>query len=246
MFRKLLMSTAFIVGAMGAASAADLPSRKAPPAYMPPPLPIFTWTGVYVGAQIGYQWGTSTTGLAATAGGPVVIGLPNYSPSGVVGGAHIGYNYQIGPLVAGLEGEVDGTNYKGGNTVPGFTYGTREDIEGSIRGRLGYAFDHALIYATGGAAFAGLKNTYTGVGGVFDGPSKTRVGWTVGGGLEYAIDNNWSVRGEYRYTDYGTYSDFLPNNGGFFAKKHETDNRVTVGFSYKFDLMGSAPVFAKY
>lgn len=111
-----------------------------------------------------------------------------------------------------------------------------------MRARVGVAFDRALIYATGGVAFASIRNE------VFAPPfasstSTTRAGWTVGAGVEYAIDNNWSVRAEYRYTDYGRF------NVGFFplgsANTRFKENAVRVGVSYRF---GSAagPVLARY
>lgn len=219
MLRKILMSTVVIFGAMGAASAADLPNTKAPPAYIPPP-PMFTWTGVYVGAQIGYMWGdTSPYG---------------YTANGVVGGLHAGYNYQMGQFVAGLEGDVNATSFDGSAFNGGY-YSSRENIDGSFRGRLGIAWDRALLYGTGGLAIAGFNNTYD-----YTGYSNTRLGWTVGGGIEYALDNNWSVRGEYRYTDFGTTHDGRFNN-------NQTDNRVQLGISYKFDMFAPpGAVVAKY
>ncbi|MHB8884790.1 MAG: outer membrane protein [Methylovirgula sp.] len=226
MLRKILMSTVVIFGAMGAASAADLPSTKAPPAYIPPP-PLFTWTGVYVGGQVGYMWGNTNP--------------YGYTPNGVVGGAHVGYNYQMGQFVAGLEGDINGSSYNGSAVTGLGNFGARENIDGSVRGRLGVAWDRALIYATGGAAFAGLTDSYPGAS-----YSHTRVGWTLGGGVEYAIDNNWSVRAEYRYSDYGTYYDF-PALVPAGVYNHTTDNRVQVGFSYKFDMFAPpGPVVAKY
>jgi outer membrane immunogenic protein len=239
MLRKILMSTVIIFGAVGAASAADLPTMKGPPAYMPPaPPPIFTWTGVYVGGQVGYQWGTSDISDP--------YDYTSLSPSGVTGGAHIGYNYQFGQFVAGLEGDVNGASYHGSNTgYSGIGYSTREDIDGSIRGRVGMAWDRALIYATGGVAFANFQNTYNGFGS-YDSTNTGRVGWTVGGGIEYAIDNNWSIRAEYRYTDYGHFSQYSPNVIGTSVDRHETNNKVQVGFSYKFDMFGPTPVVAKY
>ncbi|MGO9134618.1 MAG: outer membrane protein [Methylovirgula sp.] len=239
MLRKLLMSTVVLVGATGVAFAADLPSRKSAPVYVPPP-PVFTWTGVYVGGQIGYQWGYS--GTSSTPGGAGFY--PAYNPNGVTGGAHIGYNYQFSPnFVAGLEGDVNGLSYNGSNSAFGLTYGTRELVDGSVRGRIGVAWDRALFYATGGAAFGDFRNTYN-FGPFSDAQNVTRVGWTVGGGVEYAIDNNWSVRAEYRYTDFGHFSEFSPSLGSTVFKR-ESDNKVQVGFSYKFDLM-NAPILAKY
>jgi outer membrane immunogenic protein len=235
MMRKILLSSVAILATSASAFAADLPSRRAPPpVYIPPP-PIFTWTGVYVGGQIGYEWGREPTTIVSS------------SPSGVVGGAHIGYNYQISQFVLGLEGDVNGSSYKG-SALSGFgpsVLSTQIPIDGSVRGRVGVAFDRALFYGTGGVAFADLKDSFLTPGG-FGSLSRGRVGWTVGGGVEYAITNNWSVRAEYRYTDYGRFSDAT---GGFAfpLNHHSTDNRAQIGFSYKFDTFAPpAPVLAKY
>jgi outer membrane immunogenic protein len=248
MFRKILLTTASLVAISGTAFAADLPSRAAPPVFVPPP-PIFTWSGAYVGAQIGYEWGTSSNSVFASPGAGV--GLGSYSPNGVVGGAHIGYNYQISQFVVGLEGDVNGSSYRGNNAVFGGlgTVSTRSNVDGSIRGRVGVAWDRALIYATGGAAFGSIHDSFANGIGV-DTESTTRVGWTVGGGVEYAVTNNWSVRAEYRYTDYGsTNFSLLNTSGGIFTmRSHDTDNRVQAGFSYKFDqpMMIAPPIVAKY
>ncbi len=241
MLRKILMSTVVLLGAMGVASAADLPTSKGPPVYAPPPPPIFTWTGVYLGGQLGYQWGTAS---AFVPGGAFAGGYPNSNANGITGGGHVGYNYQMGQFVAGLEGDVNGSSYRGNNTFGGLTYSTREPVDGSIRARVGVAWDRALIYATGGVAFGDFTNSYT-TGFGTDSLSSTRVGWTVGGGIEYALDNNWSIRAEYRYTDFGRFSEYSPTALVSTVSQRETDNRVQVGFSYKFDLMG-APVLAKY
>ena len=105
-----------------------------------------------------------------------------------------------------------------------------------------------MFYATGGAAFGDLRNNYLNVvTGALDQASHTRVGYTVGGGVEYAFTNNVSVRAEYRYTDFGSFTDNLANStGGAFNVRHrETDNRVQAGVSYKFDTF-TAPVVARY
>jgi outer membrane immunogenic protein len=203
--------------------AADLPSRAPPPVYLPPP-PIFTWTGIYIGGQIGYGWGTDNGSLfAIDSAGNSASGAFSTNPQGVIGGAHVGYNLQINQWVLGLEGSVDGTSLSGtstfgvADTLGGagtVTASTRSDVQGSIRGRVGVAWDRALIYATGGVAFGGFDTNYTDPGGylnVIPGTtssfSNTRVGWTVGGGIEYAVTNNWSIRAEYRYTDFGTFTE---------------------------------------
>ena len=183
------------------------------------------------------------------------------SPSGVIGGGHIGYNLQLGQWVAGLEGTVDGTSFSRTVTDPfgGLAVQTKDSIQGSIRLRAGYAWDRVLVYATGGVAFAGVDDEYfdpigtiTGVPGASEKISKTRTGWTVGGGLEYALTDNWSVRAEYRYSDFGHYTDtpfasflFAPaapipllGAGILSVQHHLTENQVQVGLSYKF---GSRP-----
>jgi outer membrane immunogenic protein len=247
MFTKLLASTACLLALSGTVIAADLPTQKGPAIYVPPP-PMFTWTGVYAGGQLGYQWGTAgNNGYSVPALG--FLGSRSYSAHGIVGGGHGGYNYQIDQFVLGIEGDLEGSSYSGSQPASGgfASLSTREQIGGSIRGRVGYAFDRALFYATGGAAIASLNNSYSLVG--TDNLYTTRVGWTAGAGVEYAIDNNWSIRAEYRYTDYGRYNDLLTNAtlGTVQTRVHETDNAVRVGFSYKFDLGGpSLPIVGKY
>lgn len=246
MLRKFLMTSALICFAGGSAFAADLPNRKSAPIYEPPPPPAFTWSGLYIGGQVGYQWGASTPNLYA--GGANVGTLPGSNNSGVVGGAHIGYNLQVSQFVFGLEGDVDGSSYTGGNGAGLLAYTTHEPIEASIRGRLGYAWDRVLFYGTGGAAFGDFNNIYTGPGGGVDNLWDTRVGWTAGGGIEYAVTNNWSLRAEYRYTDFGRISDPLTASiAGDTARTRLTDNRVQVEFSYKFDMFAPpGSVAAKY
>jgi len=257
MIRKFFVATAVLMAGSASALAADLPSRRPPPVYAP--LPIFTWTGFYIGGDIGYTWGTDSHNNAAG-------NLYSFNtPQGEIGGVHVGYNYQINQFVVGLEGDADGLNFSNSNTlalgVVSFYESTRIPVEGSIRGRLGYAWDHLLFFATGGAAFGDIQHQYavTAPTQLQVAPntlvtrydpnnpySSTRVGWTVGGGVEYALSNNWSVRGEYRYTDFGHSSDYLASIGQTITN-HIIEHRVTVGFSYKFDTFAPpAPVVAKY
>jgi len=261
MLRKTLLASAGAIALASQAFAADLPSRAPPPVYVPP-VPIFTWTGIYIGGQIGYAWGTQRANVNLPDGSTI---FNSYSSEGVIGGGHVGYNYQVNQWVLGIEGSVDGTSisktFIPGTVFPavlgfpgafGVSYQTSVPIEGSIRGRLGVAWDRVLLYATGGVAFAGVNATYsTPFASVSQ--STTRVGWTVGGGVEYAVTNNWSVFAEYRYSDFGSYSHnpaaaFTPV--GLVAipvtvNRHFTQNQVQVGFSYKFSPP-LAPVVAKY
>jgi outer membrane immunogenic protein len=289
MLRRILLASVGALALAGSAFAADLPSRAPPPVYVPP-APIFTWTGFYVGGQVGYAWGQNNVNFGDNFGDYAAF---SYNTSGVIGGAHVGYNLQLNQFVIGLEGDVDGTsqskqfngNLPFGTSLVGTGFGSlsaplggtvnvnvNHNIEGSIRGRLGYAWDRVLIYATGGVAFGGFNGNVSGnfPGGVFITPpviaatafgpfggsasaSTTRVGWTVGGGLEYAVTNNWSIRAEYRYTDFGhstlytsAFDSTALGAAGAFINRHFTENRVQVGFSYKFDTAAPAPVVAKY
>ncbi len=252
------------------ALAADLPSRRAPPVYAPPPpIPVFTWTGFYVGGQVGYEFGKSNA-ASTIAGTGALLDATSANKNGVIGGAHVGYLFSTQSLpvigsffgqnggfgfgtggVIGIEGDVDGTSARANSFLPvaGVTDSARENIQGSVRGRLGVAFDRALFYATGGAAFGSLQNNYfNNATGAFDSRTNTRVGYTVGGGVEYAFTNNLSARVEYRFTDFGRFTDNLVNStGGVVNVTHrETDNRVQAGFSYKFDTLAAAPVVARY
>ena len=281
MIRNFLLSTVAVVAVSTTAFAADLPSRRAPPVYIPPPVPLFSWTGFYVGGQIGAAFGKDNAReIAVPAGAGPDVFYKVGTPTGTIGGMHIGYNFSTQSLpvigqfagglsgipffggfggaggVIGVEGDVDGTDYRSTATFGAFTNTARQQVTGSARGRLGIAVDRALFYATGGAAFGQFRQTYgvsfagvPGFGGtqLFESFSNSRVGYTVGGGIEYAITTQFSLRGEYRYTDYGK---FVNNNsaiiGAFYTTHHLYQNRVQVGFSYKFDSPMAAPVVARY
>lgn len=241
MIRRLLLPMAAAAGLAGPAIAADLPYGQAPAAYTP--APIFTWTGFYLGGQLGYAWvGEKLNGWGPYYGFSGV----NYTSNGVIGGAHAGYNLQFNQIVLGLEGDVEGTGVNRSYGFGAVTYGSQVPVEGSIRARLGFALDRALFYVTGGAAFAGVTNTYQSWLG-YNSIGRSLAGWTIGGGLEYALFNNWSVRAEYRYADFGSTTDYpyaaVPGGG---VTHHVTENAVRAGFSYKFDgLFGAPAAFAR-
>jgi outer membrane immunogenic protein len=240
MIRRLLLAATALAAIAGPALAADLPYREAPPAYTPP-VPLFTWSGLYLGGQLGYAWGNDEYTVAS----PFSIYSSHFGPSGIIGGAHVGYNAQFNQIVVGVEGDVEGSGYKKTFNSNFIAYGTEIPVQGSIRARVGVALDRALIYATAGGAFASLKNTYASFLG-YDTLSKTRAGWTVGGGIEYALTGNWSVRAEYRYTDYGSVQDYPYNSApGAIVRHKETENAIRAGFSYKFDPF-AGPATARY
>jgi outer membrane immunogenic protein len=276
MYRKYLLASVGAIALTGSAAfAADLPSRAPPPVYLPPP-PIFTWTGFYIGGQVGGAWGTggsSFTAFDAVTGRFVEDSFGGGNPSGVIGGGHLGYDYQIptwnwfssSGVVIGLEGSVDGSSLSKTTTVnlPGtfggsgtLTANTSADIQGSIRGRLGIAWDRVLVYATGGVAFGSINsnielNAIDAAGVPFFASrsrSNSRTGWTVGGGIEYAFTPNWSIGAEYRYTDFGTLSRSASLADGSFISGSRTlrENQVQARFTYLFNTYTPPPVVAKY
>jgi outer membrane immunogenic protein len=181
--KKILLSSVALLGLATGALAADLPSRRAP-APIIAAVPVFTWTGFYVGVNAGYGWNANDS---ITVGG-LTFDLDD--EGGFVGGAQAGYNYQIGSFVVGLEGDIQYADFGGddrfdfdGDGILDDDFNT-SDWFGTVRARAGVAFDRALIYATGGFAFA-----------------DNATGWTVGGGLEYAFTNNLSAKIEGLYVN---------------------------------------------
>ena len=226
--KKYLLSGVAALGllAAGAASAADLPSRKGP-VVAPVYVPAFTWTGFYVGANAGYAWGqidSSNFGIVN----------PFSDPDGFVGGGQIGYNYQIGQWVVGLEADFQGADLKSTARNLAGTVTASNEINwfGTVRGRVGYAFDRFLPYVTGGFAYGNVKNKVTAPTFTFS-DDNTQYGWTVGGGLEYAFTNNLTAKVEYLYVNLDKESFTVP--GGTFTSNVETKfSVVRAGLNYKF------------
>ena len=193
---KILNFLGISVGAVvltlvgGSAFAADLsvaPIYKAPPVVTPP---AYNWSGFYLGANGGGSWGTSSWDSAGS-----------FNLSGAVVGGTLGANWQVGHVVLGAEGDVDWSNLKGSTTSAGCPAGcsTNNDWLATVRGRAGYAFDRVLPYVTGGLAVGDIKAATPG----FAGENQTNAGWTAGGGLEFALTNNWTAKAEYLHVDLG-------------------------------------------
>ena len=265
MFKKLLLASAAVAFATTAAFSADLPSRRAPPVYAPPPpIPVFTWTGFYLGGQVGYAFGRDNHVV------PTEGAIFSSSPNGVIGGGHVGYNFSTQSIpvlgqvagafggvpliggfggaggVVGVEGDVDGSSFRGAaeNPITTTIVQTRIPIQGSIRGRVGIAVDRILFFATGGAAFADVRRNYFAPTGVVYSYAPTRVGYTVGGGVEYAFTNTLSLRAEYRYSDFGRQADLVAGFVPVYGRV--TEQIARGGFSYKFDTAVAAPVVVRY
>jgi outer membrane immunogenic protein len=225
------------IGALGAASAADLP-LKAKPAPIAVD-PGYDWTGFYIGINGG--WARDTTNTP----GPLIV-QPASSGGGAFGG-QAGFNYQWNHLVVGIEGDGDWLHLNASALCsnPGFTCNTSLKNQYSVRGRVGGAWGNVLVYATGGGAWATYSGNTTipATGAVFP-ASSNRSGWIAGVGVEYAIWKNLIVGVEYLHADYGhqnmTYDVTYPSIG-------VTDDIVRARLSYKFNWAapGATPVVAK-
>jgi outer membrane immunogenic protein len=221
----IVMSTP---GLVGSALAADLEATmpwKAPSA--PPP---FSWTSCYFGVHGGGVFAskdiTDPVALVqdnvSPAPGTTGVTTAHVSPTGAVVGGQLGCDYQFAPhWVAGIEGAASGSTMKGSTTVNLPASGdqavvsSRTDFLPSVTGRLGYAFDHTLLYGKAGIAWASSKHTVTGslAGTPFDFEGfDTRGGWTAGAGAEWAFSRNWSVNLEYDFYSFGSSTALLTDS----------------------------------
>lgn len=244
MLKNLLFAGAASAVMIGTAQAADIIEPAA-----------YDWTGPYIGLQAGYAWGNNdvspdveeiSPGINAAA---IVLSPPedgDIDIDGFVGGAHLGYNFQADSLVFGLEGDIEYADLSGDTDVF-FDADDEEPIGeaeqnidwlGSLRLRLGYAMDRALIYATGGLAVGGVDVKVSIDQAGNESESETAWGWTVGGGLEYAFTDDLSARIEYRYTDLGN-TDVSIDDLGFAGdvEFEHTFHAVRAGLSWHFDSL---------
>jgi outer membrane immunogenic protein len=263
-----------------AADLAPRPYTKAPVIVDPG----YNWTGFYIGGNIGYSWGRSsdTSTLTNGAGTVLFVSADKTNLNGVVGGGQIGYNWQMQNWLWGLEADIQGTGEKGshayicpvgvctplipsgvvvavvpptpGPAVP-FALNQKLDWFGTVRGRAGVLVDpRVLLYATGGLAYGEVKSSEIIGGFVGFSNTQTRVGYTVGAGIEGAIGGNWTAKLEYLYVDLGrtsgSFATTIPAFGagvvasGTLTSSYSsrvTDNVLRVGLNYRF----SGPVVAK-
>ncbi len=201
------------LGIATTASAADLP-RKAP-AYVAPV--GYNWTGFYLGANAGYGWTSSGFGGDA---------------HGFVGGGQIGYNWQGfgSPLVLGLEADIQGADLDSSTTVGAVTVNGKAKAFGTVRARIGYAWDRFLVYGTGGWAYIRNEISATGPGGSVSN-SDWNSGYAVGGGLEWAAWDRWSVKAEYLYVHA---RDVNVTLAGVAYGGDSNINVVRAGLNYRF------------
>ena len=270
MLKTFALSTVSALALGGVALAADLPRRAAPP-MLPPAIPVFTWTGAYFGINAGYistdRNRVNVAGLNGVAQGNVNVGARpatvRLDNDGFTGGGQIGYNYQIGNFVLGVEADAAYTDLDRTVGVVGSTgaltvHRSSMDFLGAVRGRVGLAFDRVLVYGTGGFAYGNVQNTglyYAPAGsGVlqFAGRSdRMETGFAAGGGVEYALpvdsflnffrSSAVTFKAEGLYYDLGRRNVGILNTGagpaanpGYVARFEQTGFIARAGLNYKF------------
>ncbi|UPJ73952.1 outer membrane protein [Bradyrhizobium sp. 187] len=181
--KRLVVGAAALaaVGWTASAEAADLNYRQRAPYTVNQPLNAYSWAGPYLGGNLGYEWGSVNNNPA--------------KPSGFVGGVQAGYNFQNGPWVFGVEGDIQAAGAD--DTFAPWKFSN--PWFGTLRGRAGYAFSNVLFYGTAGLAFGELRAQTFGWT-----ESHTSAGWTIGAGAEVMFAPNWSAKLEYLYIDLST------------------------------------------
>lgn len=213
--KHLLLSSATLAVISAPAFAADAVMYDPAPT-APVVTSVYNWSGAYIGIQGGYVW----TDLEF----PAAFGVADEEFNGGTLGAYVGLNAQNGNLVYGVEADINYSWNENEYLVGGIPVDVGTDWSGSLRGRLGYAFDRTLVYGTAGLA---VTNGYI-ESAVLD-ESETLTGYTVGAGVEHAFTDMISGRLEYRYSDYGD-EDFGLGLGDFDVNEHA----VRVGLTFKF------------
>jgi outer membrane immunogenic protein len=241
--KNALLAATALTALSFSAFAADLPARTYAPVA---PAPIFSWTGFYVGANAGF--------IRSTAAATDLNDWWHYnetihsSGSGLLGGVQAGYNYQVGAFVFGLEADLAASSADAkASTLNGDRIDQHKTSAlGTVRGRIGYAFDRTLFYVTGGLAYANVKNRVFDKGQPVTSNAETsgwRAGYAVGGGIETAIDKNWTVKLEGLYYNVGhssaqfvaTRAQFVDDTRTTYAFKSKNDGALArIGVNYKF------------
>jgi outer membrane immunogenic protein len=224
---RIVLRAAGLIAAVWtvSAQAADLPYGSRAPYTVNQPLNAYSWAGPYLGANLGYAWGSVDNTLT--------------KPSGFEGGVQGGYNWQNGPWVFGVEADFQATGAE--DTFAPWKFSN--PWFGTVRGRVGYALNNVMFYGTGGLAFGELRGETFGLS-----ETHTNVGWTAGVGAEVGLTQNWSAKIEYLYVDLGRNSLSVPSSTVpaivFNTSAQFREQTVRVGLNYHFNWTG--PVVAKY
>jgi outer membrane immunogenic protein len=228
-----LMSTVAVAGMVTAASAADLPARmptKAPDYVQP----TASWTGFYAGVNVGGGWGSNDV-----TGGAISTTV---KPNGVLGGGQVGYNWQTGGLLFGVEADIQGAGLQGSTAVTAGAESVTETDKlnyfGTVRGRLGFVQNAWLGYVTGGWAYTTINRSGTAAGpvaGTFS-TNTSKSGYALGGGVEWMFAPRWTAKLEYLYLGFNgdtqTYTTLVPATTVTYGRLNE--NVVRVGANYHF------------
>ncbi len=221
----LLALSGLAMPGAGAIAADVPPGRLPPPARGPVFVPYFTWVGFYAGLNAGYGFGnsnwTATTGLSTG----------DFDVGGALVGGTLGYNYQLGSFIVGLETDLGWSGIKG-DTATNCVVRCETELRwlGTTRARLGYAFDRFLPYITGGISYGNVEARQQGFGSI----NETRLGWNAGAGLEYAFMHNWSAKVEYLYVDLGELTCNAACSGTVPFDVSFTSSIVRGGLNYRF------------
>lgn len=252
----LVAAAATMIAAPALAADLRMPVKAPPPVLAP----VATWTGFYIGVNGGYSWGRAHTDSLAVSVPPVVVAVPGSGGTDLTGGVlggQIGYNYQVASWVWGIEGDGQWANERStttvvcgvlctGTTAAGFAASFTQKIDafGTVRARVGWLVTpDVLFYGTGGLAIADFKSTFTAlaavpplVTGFGTSTSTTRVGWTVGGGVEGMFAPHWSAKLEYLFADYGRINQTLVAVGpvAVTGSTRLSDNIIRAGVNYHF------------
>jgi outer membrane immunogenic protein len=245
----LLASAAMVLGASQMASAADLAPRYTK---APVPVEVWNWTGFYIGGHVGAGWGTTETTLDSASGlgapaGVIGLALTQNSRSGFLGGGQIGYNFQSGWAVFGVQADIAGLDVKGTTPCLGtFSCTAKSDWLATVSGRIGgVVADKTLVYVKGGAAWLNTTHSFNVPAGLgapagFTGLSaeSTALGWLLGFGAEYAFTRNWSAFIEYDYMDFDkksvAFNFTVPAVGTANTTIQNKLSIAKVGVNYKF------------
>ncbi|WP_454915514.1 outer membrane protein [Xanthobacter sediminis] len=233
--KRFLLATVALAALSAPAAAADLATKYPVKAIA---APVFSWTGFYIGGNFGYAGDKFGYDLNALGGIP--LGSVDFQSSGWTVGGQLGYNYQFANnVVVGLETDLQWSSISGqagGIHLFSTNWIAKSSVDyfGTIRARLGYAFDRFLPYITGGAAYGQVKASIepSSFAAASSGSSGTEWGWTIGAGVEYAITNNWTFKTEYLYVDLGS-----TTNTAFNVLSLDSDakfNSLKAGVNYKF------------
>jgi outer membrane immunogenic protein len=231
MIRILIGGTAFaVLVAANVASAADLVAATPVNADNG----LFNWVGLHLGINGGGAWGRSRQDQLAAPN----LSTGDFTVSGGMVGGTMGFDMQVEHIVFGLEGDLDWASISGSVACPtaGFTCATANDYLGTIRGRAGYAFYNVMPYLTAGGAIGDIRQSFSPAFGGNSGIQSNRIGWTAGGGVEYAFWYNWSTKLEYLHVDLGIFSCGLVCSGvaGQTINTPLKEDIFRAGLNYRF------------